>query len=167
MTVRHEAAPDRATGTRGETGNRLETIGAWVLGILGAVCAFMGLFILFAGEEQSVGIGGDLSWKVGEIPMAWPYGLLIGGVVLLLAAVLLYRMGVNAARTGGQVASHALTDLVLHGIAFAFVNAFLWLQDIATGGGLDYAYWVTIPWGVGLAIHIGTYALGGRGRAAA
>jgi len=167
MTVRHDAASDRAPGLGREKGSRLETIGAWILGIIGAVGAFMGLFILFAGEEQSVGIGGDLSWKVGEIPIAWPYGLLIGGLVLLLAAAWLYRLGVVAARAGGHLASRALTDLVLHGTAFVVVNAFLWLQDIATGGGLDYAYWITIPWGAGLAIHAGSYILGRRGRQAA
>jgi hypothetical protein len=44
--------------------------------------------------------------------------------------------------------------VIAHGVIFVLVNAFLWLQDIALGGGVDYAYWVTIPWGVGLAAQI-------------
>lgn len=37
------------------------------------------------------------------------------------------------------------------------MNAFIWIQDIAIGGGVSYAYWITIPWGIGLAIHATTY----------
>ena len=45
----------------------------------------------------------------------------------------------------------------MHGTAFAIVNAFLWLQDIVAGGGLEYAYWPTIPWGIGLIAHALAY----------
>jgi hypothetical protein len=65
----------------------------WVLGILGAIAAFMGLFIMFAGEDQSVGIGGDLSWRVGDISQAWAYGLAIGGGVLLAIVLALALLG--------------------------------------------------------------------------
>lgn len=61
----------------------LRAIG-WLLGIVGAIAVFLGLFILFAGENQSVGLGGDWSWRVGDIAAAWAYGLLAGGIVLLL-----------------------------------------------------------------------------------
>lgn len=46
-----------------------------------------------------------------------------------------------------------LTELFWHSGFFLVVNAFLWLQDIALGDGLNHAFWTTIPWGVGLAIH--------------
>ena len=46
-----------------------------------------------------------------------------------------------------------LSGLIWHAGIFLVVNAFLWLQDIAVGGGVEYAYWTTIPWGAGLAIH--------------
>jgi hypothetical protein len=46
------------------------------------------------------------------------------------------------------------------------VNALIWLQDIATGGGVEYAYWITIPWGIGLTIHATAYSFS-RGRAGA
>ncbi len=34
---------------------------------------------------------------------------------------------------------------------FAIVNAFRWLQDFALGAGVDYAWWITIPWGMALS----------------
>jgi hypothetical protein len=164
MTVRHDSVSDRPRGV--QSGGRLETVEGWFLGVVGVVAAFLGVFILVAGEEQSVGIGGELSWKVGEIPAAWPYGLLFSSAVLLILAVWLYRRGVVAVRAGGRATPRAVIDLVLHANAFVVVNAFLWLQDIATGGGVDYAYWVTVPWGIGLAIHC-WYALGARRQQAA
>ena len=33
---------------------------------------------------------------------------------------------------------------------------------IQAGGGLEYAYWVTIPWGLGLAAHIAAYLVDRR-----
>jgi ABC-type Fe3+ transport system permease subunit len=60
---------------------------AWVLAVFAAIALFLGLFILFAGENQSVGIGGDLSWRVDEINSAWAYGLLVGGAALLLGGL--------------------------------------------------------------------------------
>ncbi len=56
-----------------------------------------------------------------------------------------------------------LSSLLWHLGAYVVVNAFLWIQDIVAGGGLEYAYWVTIPWGVGLAFHALAYFLGERG----
>lgn len=60
---------------------------AWICGVFGAVALFMGFFITFAGENQSVGLGGDLSWQVGEIGTAWVIGLIAGGAVLLAVAL--------------------------------------------------------------------------------
>lgn len=40
------------------------------------------------------------------------------------------------------------------------VNAFVWVQDIALGDGVNYAWWITIPWGIALAAHAITYATG-------
>lgn len=59
----------------------------WVLGIVGAVSLFLGLFIAYAGENQSLGLGGDWSWQVGEIASGWMYGFLIGGAVLLMGLI--------------------------------------------------------------------------------
>ena len=35
------------------------------------------------------------------------------------------------------------------------VNTFLWIRDIAIGEGVNYASWITIPRGIGLAINAG------------
>lgn len=64
---------------------------AWILGVVGACAVFLGLFILFAGEDQYVGNLG-FAWRVGDVAAAWAYGLLAGGVLLLaLVAVLVVR----------------------------------------------------------------------------
>ncbi len=36
-------------------------------GIVGGIAAFLGLFILFGPEDEYVGLGGDFSWRVGDI----------------------------------------------------------------------------------------------------
>lgn len=55
-----------------------------------------------------------------------------------------------------------LSALLWHAGVFVLVNAFLWIQDIAAGGGLEYAYWTTIPWALGLGFHALAYFLGER-----
>lgn len=121
----------------------------WLLGILGGVSLFVGLFAMFGNESASIGVGGDLSWQVSEITDAWVYGLLIGGGVALVLALGIALFAPRHEET--EVSDVA--ELIWHGSAFVLVNAFVWMQDIAIGGGVDYAYWLTIPWGIGLAIH--------------
>ncbi|MEZ4501757.1 MAG: 2TM domain-containing protein [Dehalococcoidia bacterium] len=41
----------------------------------------------------------------------------------------------------------------IHALVYVLVNAGLWVLDLVTGGGINWAYWTTIPWGIGLAIH--------------
>lgn len=41
----------------------------------------------------------------------------------------------------------------LHVLIFAMVNAGIWIIDAAQGDGIEWAYWTTIPWGIGLGIH--------------
>jgi hypothetical protein len=114
------------------------------------------MFILLADDDQYVGVGGDWSWRVGDISTPWAYGLLIGGGLLLCAAL------VMVLRDRNRVAPVRAADpdraaLWWHIGIFVAVNAFIWIQDIAIGGGVDYAYWITIPWGIGLGIHATTY----------
>jgi hypothetical protein len=154
MTVRQVVTPDK--GTPGWSRPVV-----WLFGIVGAIAAFLGLFILLAGENQYVGIGGDLSWRVGDISSAWTYGLLIGGGVLLLIALFMV-FGRGGTPSGTRTPARGLADLLWHTGVFVVVNAFIWLQDIVTGGGLDYALWTTIPWGVGLILHAFAYYFGER-----
>jgi hypothetical protein len=51
------------------------------------------------------------------------------------------------------------SDLMWHVAVYVIVNAFLWIMDFAQGGGLEWAYWATIPWGIGLAFHAAAYFL--------
>ena len=132
----------------------------WVMGIIGAIAAFLGFFILFGGENQSLGLGGDLTWQVGDIGSEWGYGLAIGGVVLLLATLALVIWDLRHPRARRPQSEFA--GLMWHLAIFVVVNAFLWTQDIVAGGGLEYAYWVTIPWGVGIIVHAITYMTSGR-----
>lgn len=56
-----------------------------------------------------------------------------------------------------------LTGLLWHAGTFLIINAFLWILDIAVGvPGLDWAFWVTIVWGVALAFHALAYLVEGR-----
>lgn len=136
---------------RGSERGRLR-VSEWVLGIIAGIAVFLGLFILFGGDDQSIGIGGTVSWRVGDIAQAWAYGLLAGGVAAALATIALVRRDRSLPATAVPARS-SRADLYIHATVFVLVNAFLWTQDILIGGGLDYAYWVTIPWAVGLAAH--------------
>jgi hypothetical protein len=63
-------------------------------------------------------------------------------------------------RARGRV--KAYTDVMWHVAAFIIINAFLWFLDLRQGGA-DWAYWVTICWGIGLAFHIAYYLIGDAG----
>ncbi len=121
----------------------------WLCLVLGGVATVEGLVILLGPEDDTVGIGGDLSWRIGDISSAWIFGLLIVGFGLL--AVWLWM--IVAGRRMGPLEITRRGDFYFHAGAFVVVNAYLWLQDIALGSGLDYAYVTTILWGIGLAFH--------------
>ena len=53
--------------------------------------------------------------------------------------------------------------LMWHVVVFVVINAFLWGIDIATGGGVGWAYWVTIAWGLGMAFHVAAYVIDASG----
>lgn len=152
MTVSHRAPP-RTEDPERMRASPVRGFFEWLFGIIGGIATFLGLFVLFADGDQWVGIGGDLSWRVGDISSAWAYGLLVGGLVLLVLALGLVFYGRTAGVARTRTGSAGLTDLYWHTGFFLVVNAFLWLQDIALGDGLNYAFWATIPWGIGLASH--------------
>jgi hypothetical protein len=51
------------------------------------------------------------------------------------------------------------TDVMWHVAAFVVINILLWVIDIGQGGGIDWAFWPTIGWGVGLAFHVASYVI--------
>ena len=55
------------------------------------------------------------------------------------------------------------TDVMWHAATYLIVNGFLWAIDIIQGGGVNWAYWVSVAWGIGLAFHIAAYMLDERG----
>jgi hypothetical protein len=50
-----------------------------------------------------------------------------------------------------------------HATFYVVVNAIIVAQDLIAGGGLDWAYWTFVPWGIGLLAH-GLAVLFGRPR---
>ncbi len=52
------------------------------------------------------------------------------------------------------------TDVMWHVAAFVIINAFLWGLDIAGGNGVEWAYWPTIGWGIGVAFHVAYFFIG-------
>ncbi len=50
--------------------------------------------------------------------------------------------------------------MVWHLVSFVVVNGFLWFLDLIPGDGLDWAYWVTAMWGIGLLFHIAALIIG-------
>ncbi len=56
------------------------------------------------------------------------------------------------------------TDVMWHVSAYAIINALLWLIDIGQGGGVDWAFWPTIGWGVGLGFHVASYMIDESGQ---
>jgi TRAP-type C4-dicarboxylate transport system permease small subunit len=57
----------------------------WVLGIVGAGVTAFGLVILLVAEDQYVALFGA-TWRAGDIPPGVSYGLLAGGVALMVLA---------------------------------------------------------------------------------
>ena len=49
------------------------------------------------------------------------------------------------------------SDMRWHVASFVIINAFLWFIDIAGGDGVNWAYWPTIGWGIGVAFHVASY----------
>ena len=55
-----------------------------------------------------------------------------------------------------------LSGLVWHIGAFVIINAFFWILDSLGGGGINWAIWITVMWGIGLAFHVLAYLVDGR-----
>jgi hypothetical protein len=129
----------------------------WVLTVVGGISAFMGGFILLGGDDQYVGLGGDISWRVGDIDPIWGWGLLLVGALFFVVGIQLLIS--NRGTAAEDTVDSARTDLIAHAFIFVLVNGFLWLQNYVVSGGIDYVLWVTIPWAIGLGVQaIGYFA---------
>ena len=57
----------------------------------------------------------------------------------------------------------SFTDVMWHAATYLIVNGFLWALDIVQGDGVNWACWMTITWGIGLAFHVAAYLLDEKG----
>jgi hypothetical protein len=71
--------------------------------------------------------------------------------------------GIPTLEARAQKRARYLTGLLWHAGSFLIINASFWILDLAGGGGLDWAYWITGVWGFALAFHALAYAVEGRG----
>ena len=55
------------------------------------------------------------------------------------------------------------SGLMWHIATFVIINSFLWMIDLLSGGP-EWAFWVTMSWGIGLAFHIAAYTIDSKGR---
>ena len=55
------------------------------------------------------------------------------------------------------------SDMMWHVATFVIINAFLWFLDLRVGGA-DWAFWVTVGWGLGVAFHVASYVIDTSGR---
>lgn len=65
----------------------------------------------------------------------------------------------DTAENRAQQRASDYTGVLWHVAVFAIINAFFWLLDIAGGGGVNWAYWITIFWGIALLFHIAWYVI--------
>lgn len=65
----------------------------------------------------------------------------------------------------GRAARRAryLSGLVWHAGTFVIINGFFWILDWIGGGGANWAFWITLMWGLALAFHALAYYVDGRG----
>lgn len=62
-----------------------------------------------------------------------------------------------------QQRAHFLTGLEWHVGTFVIINIFFWFIDIGLGqGGVQWAFWIAIPWSFALAFHALAYLIDGR-----
>ncbi|MDH3302765.1 MAG: 2TM domain-containing protein [Acidimicrobiia bacterium] len=52
-----------------------------------------------------------------------------------------------------------INGFLWHAATYLIVNGFLWFIDFLNGD-LDFAYWVSISWGIGLAFHLAAMLIG-------
>lgn len=140
-------------------------LGDGLLWVLGGIALVVGLVILLVDRDQYVGLGGDFSWPISELYPAWGYGLAAAGVLSVAAALTITLRSRHATHAAIGDRAEGLAALLTHAGVFVIVNLFIWLQDLAIGDGVNYAYWVTAPWAVGLLAHAAAYLTQRRHRA--
>lgn len=66
--------------------------------------------------------------------------------------------------TRARKRAKSYTGLLWHIGVFIVINAFFWILDLTTGAeGVQWAYWITLFWGLALAFHVVAYVVGNGG----
>ena len=123
-----------APGWRGDASGPTSTpaAGAWrrfsetILGIVGAIALFLGAFVQFAAENQSIGFFGVWSTRVEDVSEAWKFTLLAGGSLLLGLSFALAALRRSRAGAGATTAATAYAILGVLGLAGAVIFGLLW-----------------------------------------
>lgn len=55
-----------------------------------------------------------------------------------------------------------LTGFMWHAGTFVIINAFFWILDGLSYGGVTWSFWITLFWGFALAFHGLAYLIDGR-----
>lgn len=106
--------------------------GAWrrslevILGVLGGIALFLGVFVHFAGEDQSIGFFGVWSVRAVDVSDTWKFALLAGGSLLLGLSFGLVALRRSHAGTGSPGATIAFTILGALGFVGAAIFGLLW-----------------------------------------
>ncbi|MBG7606043.1 MAG: 2TM domain-containing protein [Actinobacteria bacterium] len=76
----------------------------------------------------------------------------------------IYTWRTSTPESRAQKRAKSYTDMLWHIGVFIVINAFLWILDLVTGAeGIQWAYWITIFWGLALAFHVVAYLVGDSG----
>lgn len=97
-----------------------------VLGIAGAIALFLGVFVQFAGEDQSIGFFGLWSTRVRDVSESWKFALLTGGSLLLGLSFALATVRRSREAATAPVVTKIYGTLAALGLAAALVFAALW-----------------------------------------
>lgn len=54
------------------------------------------------------------------------------------------------------------TGLLWHVGAFVIINGMFWFMDLWADPGLQWAFWITVFWGIGLLFHLLAWFIDGR-----
>ena len=90
-------------------------------------------------------------------------GLQAGRLLVTSERYDMAQEGESTPESRARKRAESYTGLMWHLGTYVVVNVFMWFIDIQGGGGVQWAYWVTIPWGIGLAFHTLAYFIDDSG----
>ena len=100
----------------------------WTLGVVGSITAAIGAWMLYGPAEGTLQLFG-WSWEVSGLAEAWPYSLLIVGLLAIAAGAALIGDRLAGGRMRGMGSSSALsaTVVAVAAIAGAITYGLIWI----------------------------------------